>query len=199
MAAPPTAAATATAGQEDGCAQNPATASANGPVVSPSAGTSTGRIAAVGEGVDARCVPEPVPAPITSDAYAEVVLAPVTLTFGIGSMPLRTAAGLGWGVPTAYDLIKPPRACGPAKSVLSTPLPAQSVRSPPSSPTGWSRSAQPRAAARPSPKTLLKHRIEQTAEMRLEGRAGALGGCLGRGPRPNGTGGADRKDRHGCC
>ncbi|MFJ9733490.1 hypothetical protein ACIRUL_19405 [Streptomyces sp. NPDC101171] len=178
MAAPPTAAATATAGQEDGCAQNPATPSANGPVVSPSAGTSTGHIAAVGEGVDARCVPEPVTALITSGAYAEVVLAPVTLTFGIGIMPLRTAAGLGRGVPTAYDLINTAARVRPGESVLSTPLSAQSVRSPPSSPTGWSRSAQPRAAARPSPKTLLDHQIGQTAEMRLEGRAGAPGGCL---------------------
>ncbi|WP_309226661.1 zinc-binding dehydrogenase [Streptomyces lunaelactis] len=61
---------------------------------------------------------EAVTALTTSGAYAEVVLAPATLTLGIGSMPLRTAAGLGWGAPTAYDLINTAAHVRPGESVL---------------------------------------------------------------------------------
>lgn len=57
----------------------------------------SGHIAAVGEGVDASRVGEPVTALTTAGACAEVVLAPAVLTWGIGAMPLRTAASLGWG------------------------------------------------------------------------------------------------------
>lgn len=78
----------------------------------------SGHIAAVGEGVDARRVGEAVTALTTSGAYAEVVLTPATLTLGIGSMPLRTAAGLGWGAPTAYDLINTAARVRPGESVL---------------------------------------------------------------------------------
>ncbi|MFE6072136.1 zinc-binding alcohol dehydrogenase family protein [Streptomyces sp. NPDC056525] len=78
----------------------------------------SGHIVAVGAGIDARRVGEAVTALTTSGAYAEVVLAPATLTFGIGSMPLRTAAGLGWGAPTAYDLINTAANVRPGESVL---------------------------------------------------------------------------------
>ncbi|CCK24728.1 Alcohol dehydrogenase zinc-binding domain protein [Streptomyces davaonensis JCM 4913] len=78
----------------------------------------SGHIAAVGEGVDARRVGEAVTTLTTAGAYAEVVLAPATLTLGIGSMPLRTAAGLGWGAPTAYDLINTAARVRPGENVL---------------------------------------------------------------------------------
>ncbi|MER6344577.1 quinone oxidoreductase family protein [Streptomyces sp. NPDC001595] len=78
----------------------------------------SGHITAVGAGVDARRVGEAVTALTTSGAYAEVVLAPDTLTFDIGSMPLKTAAGLGWGAPTAYDLINTAARVRPGESVL---------------------------------------------------------------------------------
>ncbi|WP_432012145.1 quinone oxidoreductase family protein [Streptomyces cucumeris] len=77
-----------------------------------------GHIVAVGPGVDAHRVGEAVTALTTSGAYAEVVLAPATLTFGIGDLPLRTAAGLGWGAPTAYDLINTAAHVRPGESVL---------------------------------------------------------------------------------
>ncbi|MCL7425494.1 zinc-binding alcohol dehydrogenase family protein [Streptomyces sp. YS415] len=78
----------------------------------------SGRIVAVGADVDARRVGEAVTALTTSGAYAEVALAPATLTFDIGSMPLRAAAGLGWGAPTAYDLINTAARVRPGESVL---------------------------------------------------------------------------------
>ncbi|MFC4504693.1 MULTISPECIES: quinone oxidoreductase family protein [Streptomyces] len=78
----------------------------------------SGHIVAVGAGVDARRVGEAVTTLTTSGAYAEVVLASATLTFGIGSMPLRTAAGFGWGTPTAYDLINTAAHVRPGESVL---------------------------------------------------------------------------------
>ncbi|MFD7283614.1 zinc-binding alcohol dehydrogenase family protein [Streptomyces sp. NPDC059862] len=78
----------------------------------------SGHVAAVGEGVDAGRVGEPVTALTTAGAYAEVVLAPAVLTVGIGDMPLRTAAGLGWGAPTAYDLINTAAHVRPRESVL---------------------------------------------------------------------------------
>ncbi|OEJ30174.1 quinone oxidoreductase family protein [Streptomyces subrutilus] len=78
----------------------------------------SGHIVAVGEGIDARRVGEAVTALTTSGAYAEVALAPSTLTLGIGSLPLRTAAGLGWGAPTAYDLINTAARVRPGESVL---------------------------------------------------------------------------------
>ncbi|MFJ3202959.1 zinc-binding alcohol dehydrogenase family protein [Streptomyces sp. NPDC086989] len=78
----------------------------------------SGHIAAVGEGVDALRVGQAVTALTTSGAYAEVVLAPAALTFGIGSVPLRAAAGLGWGAPTAYDLINTIARVRPGESVL---------------------------------------------------------------------------------
>ncbi|MCL8016192.1 zinc-binding alcohol dehydrogenase family protein [Streptomyces sp. AS02] len=78
----------------------------------------SGHIAAVGEGVDASRVGEPVTALTTAGAYAEVALAPAVLTLGIGDMPLRTAAGLGWGAPTAYDLINTAAQVRPGESVL---------------------------------------------------------------------------------
>ncbi|MFB7541486.1 zinc-binding alcohol dehydrogenase family protein [Streptomyces zaomyceticus] len=78
----------------------------------------SGHIVAVGEGVDARRVGEAVTALTASGACAEVVLASAVLAFGIGTMPLRTAAGLGWGAPTAYDLINTAAHVRPGESVL---------------------------------------------------------------------------------
>jgi NADPH:quinone reductase-like Zn-dependent oxidoreductase len=77
-----------------------------------------GHVVAVGAGVDARRVGTPVTALTASGAYAEVVLAPDPLTFDIGGMPLRTAAGLGWGAPTAYDLINTAARVRPGEHVL---------------------------------------------------------------------------------
>ncbi|WP_405389531.1 zinc-binding alcohol dehydrogenase family protein [Streptomyces sp. NBC_01102] len=78
----------------------------------------SGHIAAVGEGVDASRVGEPVTALTMAGAYAEVVLAPAVLTLSVGDMPLRTAAGLGWGAPTAYDLINTTAHVRPGERVL---------------------------------------------------------------------------------
>jgi NADPH2:quinone reductase len=78
----------------------------------------SGHIVAVGEGVDGGRVGEPVTALTTAGAYAEVALAPAALASGIGDMPLRTAAGLGWGAPTAYDLINTAARVRPGESVL---------------------------------------------------------------------------------
>ncbi|WP_393063361.1 zinc-binding alcohol dehydrogenase family protein [Streptomyces sp. LN549] len=78
----------------------------------------SGHIVAAGEGVDASRVGQPVTALTTAGAYAEVVLAPSVLAFSIGDMSLRTAAGLGWGAPTAYDLINTAAQVRPGESVL---------------------------------------------------------------------------------
>ncbi|KRV50302.1 oxidoreductase [Wenjunlia vitaminophila] len=78
----------------------------------------SGHITAVGEGVDASRVGEPVTALTMAGAYAEVVLAPAVLTLNIGDLPLRTAAGLGWGAPTAYDLINTAAHVRPGERVL---------------------------------------------------------------------------------
>lgn len=74
-----------------------------------------GHVSAAGPGVDADRVGEPVAALTSAGAYAEVVVAPAKLALhlgdfgdlrdGGGSLPLRTAAGLGWAGPTAYDLV----------------------------------------------------------------------------------------------
>ncbi|MFD5144606.1 zinc-binding alcohol dehydrogenase family protein [Streptomyces sp. NPDC058401] len=78
----------------------------------------SGHISAVGEGVDATRVGESVTALTMAGAYAEVVLAPAILTLGVGDMPLRTAAGFGWGAPTAYDLINTAAHVRPGERVL---------------------------------------------------------------------------------
>lgn len=78
----------------------------------------SGHVAAVGEGVDASRIGEPVTALTMAGAYAEVVLAPAVLTLGIGELLPRTAAGLGWGAPTAYDLINTAAQVRPGESVL---------------------------------------------------------------------------------
>ncbi|MFF0014779.1 zinc-binding alcohol dehydrogenase family protein [Streptomyces sp. NPDC005374] len=78
----------------------------------------SGHIIAVGEGVDAGRVGAAVTTLTGSGACAEVVLAPAALTLEIGSVPLRTAAGLGWGAPTAYDLINTAAHVRPGESVL---------------------------------------------------------------------------------
>ncbi|WP_327732648.1 zinc-binding alcohol dehydrogenase family protein [Streptomyces nojiriensis] len=78
----------------------------------------SGHITAVGEGVDPGRVGTPVTALTTGGACAEVVLAPAVLALDTGGLPLRTAAGLGWGAPTAYDLINTVARVRPGESVL---------------------------------------------------------------------------------
>ncbi|WP_030759283.1 MULTISPECIES: quinone oxidoreductase family protein [unclassified Streptomyces] len=78
----------------------------------------SGHITAVGEGVDGGRIGTAVTALTTGGACAEVVLASAALTLDIGDLPLRTAAGLGWGAPTAYDLINTAARVRPGESVL---------------------------------------------------------------------------------
>ncbi|MET9693817.1 zinc-binding alcohol dehydrogenase family protein [Streptomyces sp. NPDC006514] len=78
----------------------------------------SGYVIAVGEGVDPGRVGAPVTALTTAGAYAEVVVAPAALSLDVGDLPLRTAAGLGWGAPTAYDLINTTARVRPGESVL---------------------------------------------------------------------------------
>lgn len=78
----------------------------------------SGYVTAVGEGVDPGRVGAPVTVLTTAGAYAEVVLAPAVLSLDVGDLPLRTAAGLGWGAPTAYDLINTTARVRPGESVL---------------------------------------------------------------------------------
>ncbi|MER6448753.1 hypothetical protein ABT227_26515 [Streptomyces venezuelae] len=78
----------------------------------------SGRITAVGEGVDPGRIGTPVTALTTGGARAEVVLAPAALSLDIGSLPPRTAAGPGRGAPTAYDLINTAARVRPGESVL---------------------------------------------------------------------------------
>lgn len=78
----------------------------------------SGHITAVGEVIDPSRVGAPVAALTTAGAYARVVLAPAALSLDIGDLPLRTAAGLGWGAPTAYDLINTTAQVQPGESVL---------------------------------------------------------------------------------
>ena len=78
----------------------------------------SGHIVAVGDGVDPSRIGEPVAALTSAGACAEVAVAPAVLTLNIGDLPLRTAAGLGWGAPTAYDLINTVSRVRPGESVL---------------------------------------------------------------------------------
>ncbi|MEV7560263.1 zinc-binding alcohol dehydrogenase family protein [Streptomyces sp. NPDC089795] len=78
----------------------------------------SGYVTAVGEGVDAARIGSAVTALTTGGAYAEVVLAPAELALDVGDLPLRTAAGLGWGAPTAYDLVNTVARVLPGESVL---------------------------------------------------------------------------------
>ncbi|SBW18122.1 alcohol dehydrogenase [Candidatus Protofrankia californiensis] len=78
----------------------------------------SGHIKKVGEGVDVNRVGQPVTALTTAGAYAEVVVAPAVLTLDVGTLPLRTAAGFGWGTPTAYDLVNAVAWVRPGDSVL---------------------------------------------------------------------------------
>ncbi|WP_328744160.1 zinc-binding alcohol dehydrogenase family protein [Streptomyces sp. NBC_00285] len=77
-----------------------------------------GHIVAVGDDIDPSRIGEPVAGLTTAGAFAEVVVAPAALTPAIGDVPLRTAAGLGWGAPTAYDLINTASRVRPGESVL---------------------------------------------------------------------------------
>ncbi|MGW6842918.1 quinone oxidoreductase family protein [Streptomyces sp. NPDC054958] len=78
----------------------------------------SGHITAVGEGVDRGRIGTAVIALTTGGACAEVVLASAVLSLDAGDLPLRTAAGLGWGAPTAYDLINTAARVRPGDSVL---------------------------------------------------------------------------------
>ncbi|MFH9085002.1 zinc-binding alcohol dehydrogenase family protein [Streptomyces sp. NPDC017673] len=78
----------------------------------------SGHITAVGEGVPAHRIGSPVAALTTAGACAEVVVAPAVLSLDVGDLPLRTAAGLGWAAPTAYDLIHTAAQVRPGDGVL---------------------------------------------------------------------------------
>ncbi|MER8048053.1 zinc-binding alcohol dehydrogenase family protein [Streptomyces sp. NPDC094032] len=78
----------------------------------------SGRITAVGEGVDPDRIGSPVAALTAAGACAEVVVAPAALSLDVGDLPLRTAAGLGWAAPTAYDLVNTAARVRPGESVL---------------------------------------------------------------------------------
>jgi len=77
-----------------------------------------GRIVAVGEGVETTRVGEAVATLTGSGAFAEVVVADARLTFPVGDFPLRAAAGFGWIVPTAFDLVSTVTRVRPGESVL---------------------------------------------------------------------------------
>ncbi|SEG88548.1 NADPH2:quinone reductase [Actinacidiphila yanglinensis] len=64
-----------------------------------------GHITAVGAGVDPARAGEAVLALPPAGGYAEVAVAPAALAVPVGAVSLRDAAGLGWGGPTAYDLV----------------------------------------------------------------------------------------------
>ncbi|MER7706774.1 zinc-binding alcohol dehydrogenase family protein [Kitasatospora sp. NPDC097605] len=77
-----------------------------------------GHSVAVGAGVDPARIGERVAALTTAGACAVVVVAPAVLALDIGDLPLRTAAGIGWGAPTAYDLVSTAARVRPGESVL---------------------------------------------------------------------------------
>jgi NADPH2:quinone reductase len=78
----------------------------------------SGHVVAVGDDVDEARVGQPVVSLVAAGAFAEVMVAPATLTFAIGALPLRTAAGFGWSTPTAYDLVNTVARVRPGESVL---------------------------------------------------------------------------------
>ncbi|MGW7309943.1 quinone oxidoreductase family protein [Streptomyces sp. NPDC054835] len=78
----------------------------------------SGYISAVGEGIDHDRIGAPVAALTAAGACAEVVVAPAVLSLDVGDLPLRTAGGLGWAAPTAYDLINTATRVRPGESVL---------------------------------------------------------------------------------
>ncbi|RJO73405.1 zinc-binding alcohol dehydrogenase family protein [Nocardia panacis] len=77
-----------------------------------------GAIVAVGDGVDATRLGEPVVALVGGGAYAEVVTAPAMLAINAAAIGPREAAGFGWVTPTAYDLINTVARVRRADSVL---------------------------------------------------------------------------------
>jgi NADPH2:quinone reductase len=77
-----------------------------------------GHIVGLGAGVADRQVGEPVLALLSGGGYAEVAVAPAALTLPVGQLPLRTAAGLGWAGPTAYDLVTTVAGVRPGDRVL---------------------------------------------------------------------------------
>lgn len=77
-----------------------------------------GRIVAVGEGVAADRIGEPVAALISGGGYAELALAPSELAISAVGVDARTAGGFGWTTPTAYDLITTVARVRPGDSVL---------------------------------------------------------------------------------
>jgi NADPH2:quinone reductase len=77
-----------------------------------------GRIIAVGDGVDEARIGQQVTALTSGGAYADVVIAPASLTFDVTGLAPRTAAGFGWVTPTAYDLINTVTRVRPGERVL---------------------------------------------------------------------------------
>lgn len=64
-----------------------------------------GSITRVGEGVEPSRVGEKVVALLDGGGYAEVAVVAAARAVGVGGLPLRDAAALGWAAPTAYDLV----------------------------------------------------------------------------------------------
>jgi NADPH:quinone reductase len=78
----------------------------------------SGRVIAVGENVTAHHVGDAVAALTGAGAFAEVAVADAALTFGVGDLDLRVAAGFGWVTPTAHALINSLARVTPGESVL---------------------------------------------------------------------------------
>ncbi|GIG59463.1 NADPH:quinone reductase [Longispora fulva] len=78
----------------------------------------SGRIHAVGEGVDPGRIGERVAALATGGGYAETVLVPTVLALPSGGLSSAEAAGFGWGATTAYDLIHTVSRLAAGESVL---------------------------------------------------------------------------------
>jgi NADPH:quinone reductase-like Zn-dependent oxidoreductase len=65
----------------------------------------SGKIIAVGQGVDETRIGESVAALTMGGAYAEVVVVPDEFALAIDLLSPRQAAAFGWGAPTAFDLV----------------------------------------------------------------------------------------------
>jgi NADPH:quinone reductase len=77
-----------------------------------------GRVIAAGDRAGDFGPGDEVVALTAAGAYAEVVVAPATLTFPAAGLDLRTAAASGWSTPTAYDLVNTVTRVQPGDRVL---------------------------------------------------------------------------------
>ncbi|MFE9424757.1 zinc-binding alcohol dehydrogenase family protein [Kitasatospora sp. NPDC006697] len=77
-----------------------------------------GRISAVGEGVPAARLGEPVAVLATGGAFAQTVVVPALFAVPAGELALTAGAGAGWSTPTAYDLVTEVARVRPGDRVL---------------------------------------------------------------------------------